>query len=536
MDLYTFMVEKFFVVVTRAKINDTLWLGYSATVDGDNVAHRSFRMGDFNTGSYNTADHDPSLHASLRGLARIVVNDPTSKVAFIFQLLNAGDVDPDVVNGLISVTASQLSANTSSLAGAGSVLGDVIGGTNIWIALVKGAFSFFYSWLTDGCDGPIAVDQISGPRYVIDAWTDTPTHTVSFSREYAGTSSPFGCNTSEYSVTWWLRHTRAWVEVMVAPVELDNPPANQFVSESAVSAAAHYGAVHAFGVGVGASPFPVTHARTFTGATWTIDVVGTFDLAPTGPQEGDATLPVSALSYDDRLYLFGILKDTSIQILAYTVDGNTWVKQEKTISGLLTTEPIATVAFQHRLYLLARDSGTNHLRMISTDDLDRYSPWVDIAEPAGFPPVSSAAAAVLGETLHIFVLYKNTKSRTREPVIMHNSTADGSTWAGWNTVEGGAHPEGPTAEPLDVAAGIFQNRVYLAARWQPTNHIALNFSEDGVNWSGWRIPQYDVDPDFDPTDLQFGATAALASGGNHLYVFAPSLFPNQDSHHVVWAY
>ncbi len=73
----------------------------------------------------------------------------------------------------------------------------------------------------------------------------------------------------------------ARVEVIVAPVELDNPPANQFVSESMVSAAAHYGAVHAFGVGVGASPFPVTHARTFTGATWTIDVVGTFDLAPT---------------------------------------------------------------------------------------------------------------------------------------------------------------------------------------------------------------------------------------------------------------
>ena len=84
MDLYTFMVEKFFVVVTRAKINDTLWLGYSATVDGDNVAHRSFRMGDFNNGSYNTADHDPSLHASLRGLARIVVNDPTSKALHSF--------------------------------------------------------------------------------------------------------------------------------------------------------------------------------------------------------------------------------------------------------------------------------------------------------------------------------------------------------------------------------------------------------------------------------------------------------------------
>ncbi len=266
------------------------------------------------------------------------------------------------------------------------------------------------------------------------------------------------------------------------PVDLDNPPTGRLVSETGVSAAAHNDAVHAFGVGVG-PPFPVTHARTFTGASWTIDLVGKFDLAPTGPPESVASLPVSAVSYDDHLYVFGILKDHSIQTLAYTVDGGSWVQQATGPGGLRTTEPITTAAFRHRLYLLARDSGTNHLRMTSTADLDTFNPWVDVLEPAGFPPVSSVAA-----------------------------------------------------EPLDVAAGIFRDRIYLATRWKPTNHIALNFSEDGANWSGWRIPQFDVDPAFDPADLQFGATAALAPVGNHLYIFAPTLDENQDFQHIVWVY
>ncbi len=44
MDLYTFMVEKFLIIDTRAKHHDSLWLGYSASVDGDLVAQRSFKM------------------------------------------------------------------------------------------------------------------------------------------------------------------------------------------------------------------------------------------------------------------------------------------------------------------------------------------------------------------------------------------------------------------------------------------------------------------------------------------------------------
>ena len=270
MDLYTFMVEKFLILDTRAKINDTLWLGYSAFVDGDMVAQHSFRMGDFDNGTYDTAPFDPT-DPGKKGLTRVVINDPTSKVAFIFQLLNSNNVPPDIVNGRIPATAKQLAGNTSGLAGAGSIVGDILGGGDFWAALAKAAFATFYSWLTADCDGPVAVDQISGPRYVLDAWTDTPTRSVNFIRGYAGSPPPFGCNTSNYTVTWWLRHSRAWA------------PAGGLVSEFGVSAAAHYGAVHAFGVGV-ESPVPVTHARTFTGASWTSDVVGKFDLAPTGPQ------------------------------------------------------------------------------------------------------------------------------------------------------------------------------------------------------------------------------------------------------------
>jgi hypothetical protein len=530
MDLYTLEVTQFEVIDTRAKVDDTLWLGYFAFVDNDLVAQSTFRLGDFDNGVFETASHDPS---DPPGLARVVMNDPTSKVSFIFQLVNSGNVPADMMGGHLTVTASQLAGQSPYLAGAGSVVGDVIGGTNFWVALGKAAFSTFYSWLTVDCDGPIAIDRVSGPRYVIDAWTDTATRSVDFERDYAGAPAPFGCNTSYYSLEWSLRHARAWVR------------AGGLASELGVSAAAHNGAVHAFGTGIH-SPVPVTHTRTFTGASWATDVVGEFDLASTGPPEGVASLPVSAVSYDDRLYIFGVLKDNSIQTLAYTVDGNSWVQQTTGPTGLRTLEPIATAAFQHRLYLLARDSASNHLRMTSTADLETFSPWVDISEPGGFPAESSVAVAVSGEsfhavqTLHIFGVYQNPKDKNHGTVIMHNATSDGSAWTGWNIVEGGAPPEDASAEPLDVAAGIFQERLYLATRWKPTNHIAVNFSEDGANWSGWRVPQYDVDPAVDPADIGFAATAALAAVGNHLYIFATSDGEDETAdlgyQHGVWVY
>jgi len=279
------------------------------------VALGPFRLGDFNNGEYSPADFVPSP-----GLARVVINDPTSSVAFNFQLLNAGNVPDDALTARIGATADQLAGITAGLAGAGKGTAAAAVGTSVfWTAIVIEALVDFYTWLTVDCDGPVAVDQTSGPRYVLDAWTDTPTRSVRFDRKFAGSEPPFGCDKSNYEVIWSLSHSRAWVMVEEIPLGSDNP-VNWLVSETGISASAHNGAVHAFGVAPGfplGFPAPwspvVTYAMTFTGASWAVDTVGSFDLASLPGTTVAASLPVSAVSHDDRLYVFGILSDNSIQ-------------------------------------------------------------------------------------------------------------------------------------------------------------------------------------------------------------------------------
>jgi hypothetical protein len=91
--------------------------------------------------------------------------------------------------------------------------------------------------------------------------------------------------------------------------------------------------------------------------------------------------------------------------------------------------------------------------------------------------------------------------------------------------------------PLDVAAQAFQGRIYLASRWDTFQEgdivfndvIAINFSEDSRNWSGWRVPQSDV-------THEAGSAAALAATGNHLYIFASELVASSPAGHLVWVH
>ncbi|MGO9297426.1 MAG: hypothetical protein ACLP52_26700 [Streptosporangiaceae bacterium] len=108
-------------------------------------------------------------------------------------------------------------------------------------------------------------------------------------------------------------------------------------------------------------------------------------------------------------------------------------------------------------------------------------------------------------------------------VVVRNATADGTNWAGWGEVETGARPAGSPAsdQPLDVAATVFRDRVYVATRWQSSNtaagdYMGVNFSADGGNWSGWRLPPSTV-------SCQPAATAGLAAVGNHPYIMTPQI-------------
>jgi len=515
MDLYTFIVEDFFIHDTRSIHNDTLQLSYSAFVDGDAVANRVISLGDFDNGEYSTVDYVPSDQSP--GLAQVVINDPTAEVAFMFQLVNAGNVPAGALSGRLAATADQLAGITAGLAGAGATSISAAVLTDAFPAgLLLEAFANLWSWLTVDCDGPVAVDQISGPRYVLDAWTDNATQTFRTRRTYPGSDSSTGCGgNSNYEAIWSLQHSRAWVPVA-------DTATGPLISETGVSAAEHNGAVHAFGVVAGGG---VNHVRTFTGATWNVDSLGPFDLAQ---------LAVSAVSFDDRLYVFGILTDGSISSLAYTVDGGSWVPRSAGPGAIQTAEAIATAVFRHRLYIIARDSASSELRMTSTSDLDSWNPWVNVPSP-GLQPASAVAAVTLGDTLFLFGVFQTGK--TPGLVLMRNSTSDGVTWSGWDLVEGGALPAdvAPANEPVDVAAGVFRGRVYLASRWKSANiglyiknNMAVNFSEDGDNWSGWRVPQSPA--------YSAGGTAGVAAVGNHLYILTPCIDNANDETTHVWAY
>lgn len=141
------------------------------------------------------------------------------------------------------------------------------------------------------------------------------------------------------------------------------------------------------------------------------------------------------------------------------------------------------------------------------------------------------------DKLFIFGVFSTGKAPAS--VIMRNSTSDGVTWSGWDQVEGGLRPEGAAAadEPLDVAAGIFHDRIYVTSRWESTEgsayetgYLAVNFSADGDDWSGWRIPQAE-------SVYQAGNSAGLAAVGSHLYILAPQLAGGPDNDPTpVWAY
>ena len=510
MDFYRFVVTDFQVLHTRAKHEDTLWLSHTVHADGDLVAHDFEHLGDFNNGDYNVQSYVHGGH--LVGIQAVVLNDPLAKVSFTFQLLNSGNASAAAVNGRVIATADQLAGIAAGAAALGAVA--------LPVGLGLEAFANFYAWLTVDCDGPVAVDQISGPRYGIDATADDdPTGTISIvSKNYPGTDSPDLCGgNSNYDVTWLLQHWRGWSEVT------GSTPADVFASAVGVGAARHNGAVHAFGLVPGTG---VTHARTFSGASWYIDTV---------PDVGGlAELTATAVSFDDRLYVFGVKTDGSVAPLAYTVDGGSWSTPAPGPAGLVTTEPVAAAAFRSRLYVFARDSTTGALRVTSSADVMQWEPWTDVPT-GGLGAMSAVAAAALGDTLHLFGLH-DTKKPPESNVVVHNSTGDGAVWAGWDVVENGARPEGqPSADqPLDVSATEFDDRVYIASRWGLTNtdsqYMAVNFSGDGENWSGWRQPE-------SPT-LVFrpGGTAGLAAAGNHLYVLAPTLQATEGANAPVSAH
>jgi len=512
MDLYSLVVESFTIHDTRAYHEDSVFVSFTTFVDGDLVdTWSSKKLGDYNNGTYST----PS---AVRNHPPFVINDPRAATQFIFQLVNNGHVSASMFNSRAAATADQLAGITSGAIG--TAIGDVAGG--LWgfgVGFAIEGVAELFSWLATDCDAPVGVDQIAGPRYVIDQLTDNVAHEFRVTKNYRG--SDLGqvdggdCHLSNYDITWYLHHNRTWVSVA--------DTGNQLSSLAGVAATEHNGMLHCFGVGT--AGVNASHAVTLKGATWSVDTIGDFALA--------TNLPLSAVSFDDRLHLFGVDAEGNLSALIYTEDGGSWYPEPGSPPNLKTAEAVATVAFLDRLYVFARDQVTHHLRVTSSSDLRVWLPWVDL--PAGgLVPQSAVSAAALNGTLHLFGIYDTGKQPAH--VVVHTSTKDGLTWSAWDMVEGGLTPiDEASAEPLDVAAAVHEDRVYVAVRWQWTDSgqtktaMGLNFSGEGQNWSGWRTP-WAYDMEFQPS-----APTAIASVHNHLYILSRRVDPDVDPTQV-WAY
>jgi hypothetical protein len=519
MDFYRFVVTEFTVGLTRAIHEDELYLSHTVHVNGTAVASNFAHLGSFSDGTHQTGNV---------GLPAVVINDPSVIVDFVFQLVNAGNASSDTVEAALLGTAEQLIGIGAGCAAGESVVSGILAAipaSGPWAVALKGVAKL-WDWLSTDCDGPVAVDRLSGARFAVDAWADDdPAGTILVNAKgYGGTDSPDGCGSnSAYRVTWFVQHFRGWAEVV-------NPERQELDSATSVAVASHNGALHVFGAAPG---FGVTHARTFSGADWQVNLLDGFERADffhVNP------LPPSAISFDDRLHLFCVLDDGSIWPLAHTTDGGSWATSgPRPPIGLTTWQPIATVEFGHRLHVFARDAATSVLRFTSSSDLLTWAPWENVPA-AGLRPASPVAAAVLGDRLFLFGIYDTGKPPESQVVVVA-STDDTVVWTPWTLVEGGARPEDrpPVDQPLDVAATAFGGRLYVASRWMgpgsesdPGPYLAVNFSGDGTNWSGWRVP---------PSTVPFPPSTAVAAAanGNHVYLLAPML-DSSGTDKNVWAY
>jgi hypothetical protein len=249
--------------LTRALDEDELYLSHTAHVDGTLVASTFAHLGSFSDGTHQTGD---------AGLPPVVINDPSVKVDFVFQLVNAGNASSETVEAALLGTAEQLIGIGAGSSTGPSVVSSILAAipaSGPWALVLKGVGKL-WDWLTTNCDSPVAVDRLSGPRFAIDNWTDDdPTGTISvIQKGYGGLDSPDGCGSnSAYRVTWFVQHWRGWSEVR-------NTENKEFHSATSVAVASHNGALHVFRASPG---FGVTHSRTFSGADWQVNLLDGFE-------------------------------------------------------------------------------------------------------------------------------------------------------------------------------------------------------------------------------------------------------------------
>jgi hypothetical protein len=221
MSTYEFFINDITINTTRARHNDTDFASLSLQVGAVPFGTKTWSMGDVNNGLYFG-------DANLR-FGPIEIDDPGTLIGLAMQVVNAGNVAPDVIMARLQATGDTL-AGTVGGVGASDVAAAILtdagaaslpaGGAGIWLLLTAGgieALNLLWTWLDVDCDGVVAADLIVTPRLEFDQLTAV-TGRVDISRDYPGTDSPVGCGAnSRYSVTFSVFRDDSFADLASTP-------------------------------------------------------------------------------------------------------------------------------------------------------------------------------------------------------------------------------------------------------------------------------------------------------------------------------
>jgi hypothetical protein len=183
MNLYTFRLDQFRIIDTRARHNDTDVVAISLTV-GASTFTLTKQMGDVNNGN-----HDVGLE-----FTSIRIDDPKTQITLNFAITNSGH-DATKVEDALKTGLDKLGMQGGTALGLPAPAVTALM-TGIDISLVA---------IFADCDGAVAADNESDVISAFDQLIPANGRVFTHTKSYAGTDSPTGCGSNSlYNVTLTL--------------------------------------------------------------------------------------------------------------------------------------------------------------------------------------------------------------------------------------------------------------------------------------------------------------------------------------------
>jgi len=177
---YVISLDTFHIDNTQAWHQDTDYVSLAMKV-GDQM------MGDvlvMHMGDVNNGNHPVGLH-----VGPFPIDHPATPITFNYQILNSGHKNYEAIQKALQDGANALASSSVASRHWWAAAGIVVAKWAIDIGLAD-------------CDGPVAVDQVTGPGADLINWT-AGNGMYSETRSYPGTDSATGCGSnSRYTVTW----------------------------------------------------------------------------------------------------------------------------------------------------------------------------------------------------------------------------------------------------------------------------------------------------------------------------------------------